>query len=243
MNRHKSIPIIFSSVLFLLFSIKVQPVLADPDKMVLIPAGEYQAGSDDYADERPRHKVYVDAFYMDVYEVTQAQFESVMRSRPFEFKNPDLPAERITWFEARDYCLKLGKRLPTEAEWEKAARAGTATKYYWGEAMDDAYAWHWDNAKKKTHVPGEKKPNAHGLYDMAGNVWEWVSDWYGAEYYQSAPQENPQGPWDGKHRVLKGGSWMDKSDDLRSSRRNWDLATARFKNFGFRCAQGKAATP
>ncbi|MEE9239613.1 MAG: SUMF1/EgtB/PvdO family nonheme iron enzyme, partial [bacterium] len=210
----------------------VAPAWAQPPGMVLVPAGEFQAGSGDYNDERPVHTVYLDEFYIDVHEVVQKDFEKVMGSRPSDFKDPNRPVERVTWYEARDYCKKTGKRLPTEAEWEKAARAGSDSKYYWGEAMDDAYAWHWDNSDRKTHAPGLKKPNAYGLYDMAGNVWEWVSDWYGEDYYQNTPKENPQGPWVVKYRALKGGSWMDLEEDLRTWRRKWDLPTGRFLNFG-----------
>ncbi len=208
--------------------------------MVLIPAGEFQAGSDENNDERPVHKVYLDAFFMDIHEVTQKDYKSVMGKRSSEFRGPDLPVERVTWFEAREYCKKVGKRLPTEAEWEKAARSGTSRPYYWGEDMDDAFAWHWDNSGRKTHPIGQKRPNAFGLYDMAGNVREWVVDWYDAEYYQNLPEENPKGPFNGKYRVLRGGSWMDKPVDLRSASRNWDLPTGRFKNFGFRCARPTA---
>ncbi len=142
--------------------------------MVLIPAGEFQAGSDENNDERPVHKVYLDAFFMDIHEVTQKDYKSVMGKRSSEFRGPDLPVERVTWFEAREYCKKVGKRLPTEAEWEKAARSGTSRPYYWGEDMDDAFAWHWDNSVKKP-IPLDKHDRM--LSDsttwlvMSGNGW------------------------------------------------------------------------
>jgi formylglycine-generating enzyme required for sulfatase activity len=208
-----------------------------PVGMVLIPAGDYLAGSNDATDEKPMRKIFLDSFYIDSYETTQKQFREVMGSHRNEFRGDDLPVEKVTWYEARDYCAKLGKRLPSEAEWEKAARGGNANKFYWGDTPDDAYAWHWQNSERKTHIVGQKKPNAYGLYDVSGNVWEWTGDLYAADYYQVRPQKNPKGPYDGKKRVLRGGSFMDIPDGLRITRRFYDYPTSRFKNFGFRCAR------
>ncbi len=206
-----------------------------PHGMVLIPAGAYIAGSDDSVDERPQRKIYLDAFYMDKFEVTQKEFMQVMKRNPSEFRGENLPADHVSWYEARDYCKGLGKRLPTEAEWEKAARSGTGS--------DDTHAWHWENSSRQTHPVGEKKPNGYGLYDISGNVWEWVADWYDPKYYQTRLSNNPPGPFNGKHRVLRGGSFMDKPSGLSVTRRNWDLPGARFKNFGFRCANDVKQVP
>ncbi len=206
-----------------------------PSGMVLIPEGEYIAGSDDSADERPKREIYLDAFYIDKFEVTQKEFAQVMGSNPSEFRGEDLPVDHVSWYEARDYCDKSARRLPTEAEWEKAARSGTVSKFYWGTVQDDSYAWHWENSSRKTHPIGEKKPNGYGLYDISGNVWEWVADWYDSKYYQTRQSKNPLSPFNGKHRVLRGGSFMDKPEGLHVTRRNWDLPGVRFKNFGFRC--------
>ena len=193
-------------------------------------------GSKESPDETP-HTVFVSAFIMDRYEVTQQQFEKVMADNPSDFSGANRPAERVTWYEARDYCLQIGKRLPTEAEWEKAARGGTATRYYWGEEIDAAHAWYWENSQRTPHPVGEKPPNAFGLYDMAGNVWEWVHDHYGDKYYETSPKKNPQGPFQGKYRVIRGGSWRDLAEVLRVSRRNYDLPVGRFNHIGFRCAK------
>jgi len=210
-------------------------------EMELIPAGEYISGSDEFNDERPKQEIFLNAFLIDKFEVTQSEFKQTMGTNPSEFRGENLPVDHVNWYESRDYCKKLGKRLPTEAEWEKAARSGTVSQFYWGAESGDAYAWHWQNSNKKTHLVGQKKPNHYGLYDISGNVWEWVSDWYSPKYYQVRSLINPPSPFNGKHRVLRGGSFMDKPDGLRVTRRNWDLPGARFKNFGFRCVSDRVA--
>ena len=207
--------------------------------MVLVPKGLYISGSNKYNDERPSRQIYLDAFYVDKFEVTQKEFKKIMNFNPSEFRGKNLPVERVDWYQARDYCNKSGKRLPTEAEWEKSARSGSESKYYWGEEVDDSYAWHWDNSDRKTRSVGEKRPNKLGLYDTAGNVWEWTADWYDQNYYQNRSSKNPKSIFNGKHRVLRGGSFMDKAEGLRVTRRNWDLPSAKFKNFGFRCVKNK----
>ena len=206
-----------------------------PAGMVLIPAGPFTMGSPAAQDEAP-HRVTLSAFYIDTHEVTQEAYRTVMKKNPSGFKGPRRPVERVTWYEARDYCRKVGKRLPTEAEWEKAARAGTTTAYYWGETIDGAFAWYWDNSERRTHPVGEKRPNSFGLHDVSGNVWEWVADNYADDYYTNSPVENPTGPISGKYRVIRGGSWRDFPDFLRSSRRFYELPSGRFDHIGFRCA-------
>jgi len=213
-----------------------------PIGMVPVPLGPYIAGSDKYNDERPSREIHLDAFFIDRFEVTQKEFKKVMNVNPSEFRGENLPVDRVDWYQARDYCNKSGKRLPTEAEWEKSARSESYSKYYWGEEADDSYAWHWDNSDRKTHPVGEKKPNKLGLYDTAGNVWEWTADWYDQSYYQNRSSRNPKSPFNGKHKVLRGGSFMDKVDGLRVTRRNWDLPSSKFKNFGFRCVKNKNNT-
>ncbi|CAI2719194.1 formylglycine-generating enzyme family protein [Nitrospina watsonii] len=204
--------------------------------MVLIPEGEFVMGSG-AAEDEPEHTIHLSAYYIDKYEVTQQQFEAVMGGNPSGFKGPRHPVEQVTWYEARDFCKQAGKRLPTEAEWEKAARGDTTTRYHWGDAIDGEYAWYWDNSGKSTHPVGEKKPNAFGLYDMAGNVWEWVADNYSDAYYRESPKRDPQGPFDSKYRSVRGGSWRDLEQTLRATRRNYDLAAGRFDHIGFRCAR------
>jgi len=193
-------------------------------------------GSKAAEDESP-HTVHLSAYSIDPYEVTQEQFEKIMGNNPSDFQGKKLPVEQVTWYEARDYCKQVGKRLPTEAEWEKAARAGTSTRYFWGDAIDGGYAWYWDNSQRTPHPAGTKKPNAFGLHDMLGNVWEWVADYYDDNYYPSSPKANPKGPFTSKYRTIRGGSWRDLPDVLRTTRRNYDLPVGRFNHIGFRCAK------
>jgi formylglycine-generating enzyme required for sulfatase activity len=211
-------------------------VFAQSEDRVLILAGEFQMGSKASEDET-LHTVHLSAFFIDKFEVTQEQFAKVMGNNPSDFNGKNLPVEQVTWYEARDYCKAVGQRLPTEAEWEKAARAGTVTVYTWGDAMDGDYSWYWDNSKRKTHPVGSRNPNALGLHDMSGNVWEWVADYYIDNYYATSPRANPQGPFTSKYRVIRGGSWRDFSGFLRTTRRNYDLPAGRFNHIGFRCAK------
>tara|TARA_B110001454_G_scaffold74909_1_gene72463 strand:- start:602 stop:1345 length:744 start_codon:yes stop_codon:yes gene_type:complete len=238
--------LLFLTVCFYFFNtISFNTLIAESSTssgMVLIPGGEYTSGSDGFNDERPKKKIFISPFFIDIYEVTQKDFLKIFKKNSSEFRGGSLPVDHVNWYQARDYCNESGKRLPTEAEWEKAARAMTGELFYWGPEPDDSFAWHWDNSKYKTHPVGEKKPNKYGLYDMSGNVWEWTADWYKENYYQGRSSSNPKSPFNGKHRVLRGGSFMDKPEGLRVTRRNWDLPGARFKNFGFRCAKNDNTT-
>ena len=246
-NTKQSKPLLFLVVYFSLGGPCLSTCFSLEDftsrEMVLIPAGEYVSGSNKFNDERPKQKIFLDAFLIDKFEVTQKEFKHVMGRNPSEFRGENLPVDHVNWYESRDYCNKSGKRLPTEAEWEKAARSGTVSQFYWGAESEDSHAWHWENSNQKTHLVGQKKPNKYGLYDISGNVWEWVSDWYDSNYYQVRLLINPPSPFNGKHRVLRGGSFMDKPAGLRVTRRNWDLPAARFKNFGFRCVSDKDINP
>ena len=176
-------------------------VFANENKSVLIPAGSFKMGSDIEEDQKPIHLVFVSAFYIDQYETTQKEFENVMGYNPSQFKNPSLPVENVDWFEANEYCVKIGKRLPTEAEWEKAARGKTQTRYYWENEMSSDFAWYVKNSDRKTHPVGNKQPNFFGLYDISGNVWEWVSDWFEPDYFKFSPFSNPIGPKTGKFKT------------------------------------------
>lgn len=224
----------------------------DGSVMVLIPAGEFWMGSPEpekeHAIEHPRHKVYLDAFYMDKYEVTVAQFRKFcqetkrkMRGQP-EWNKDDHPVVNVTWDEAKAYCEWAGKRLPTEAEWEKAARGGADTKYCFGddESRLGEYAWYHANSGDITHPVGEKKPNQYGLFDMHGNVWEWLADWYDDAYYAKSPDKNPKGPESGRGRSLRGGSWNFNPYYLREAYRDWIGPCRAFNNIGFRCARSGA---
>jgi formylglycine-generating enzyme required for sulfatase activity len=213
---------------------------------VLIHPGKFRMGFDNGdAGERPVHKVTITKpFYMGIYEVTQAQWKAIMGENPATFKGDDLPVENVSWEHCQKFVARLKEkagqgmtcRLPTEAEWEYACRAGSRATYCFGD--DDLglgeYAWYTRNSEKKTHPVGQKKPNAWGLYDMHGNVWEWCADWYDARYYGKSPGKDPQGPASGDYRVLRGASWYDSPDIVRSAFRYWDYPSYASKYAGCR---------
>jgi formylglycine-generating enzyme required for sulfatase activity len=257
---------------------KAQPTITTKSgvEMVLIPAGLFEMGSKHGRDEeRPAHKVWIDSFLMDKYEVRQSEYEKLGAdadppfANPSHFKGPDLPVEQVTWPQAALFCnarsrlekLKPcynedngecdfdadGYRLPTEAEWEYACRAGTSGDYSFGNEARHLgdFGWYADNSAKKTHPVGQKKPNPWGLYDMHGNVAEWCQDAYDKGYYKDSPEKNPHGPADVakyKDYVLRGGSWKSGAEELRSSYRQGspagfsDACLAR-DAIGFRCVR------
>ena len=213
-------------------------------KMVLIPAGEFQMGSklsakevaaryggkaEWFVREHPRHTVEItNAFYIGATEVTQAQYEALMADNPSNPKGPNLPVAKVSWHEAVEFCKRLsakeGKtyRLPTEAEWEYACRAGSTTEYCFGDDKSrlSSYAWYDKNSDDQAHRVRKKKPNAWGLYDMHGNVFEWCADWYVAGYHQQSPVKDPKGLEDGGlGRVLRGGNWVSRPYFVRSAHR------------------------
>jgi len=187
-------------------------------KLVLIPPGKFVMGSPETEPARlpfegPQHAVTITkAYYMGVTEVTQAQYQAIMGNNPSTFKVPDHPVDNVSWNDSAKFCAKLSEktkktaRLPTEAEWEFACRAGTPTVYSFSGNVAD-YAWFVDNSEKKTHPVGLKKPNRLGLYDMHGNVWEWCSDWYDEKYYAKAKPVDPQGAEAALKRSVRGGAW------------------------------------
>ncbi len=207
-------------------------------EFVKIPAGSFMMGSDRKDDEKPIHKVTVNyEFYMGKYEVTQEQYESVTGSNPSSFKNcPKCPVESVSWEDAQEFIRKLNAkndgykyRLPTEAEWEYAARAGTTGDFY---GNLDSIAWYDGNSDGKTHPVGQKQANAFGLYDMSGNVWEWCQDWYSD--YPSGAVTNPTGATSGSYRVLRGGGWFYVAVFLRSAIRFGYPPWERSYDLGFR---------
>jgi len=220
-------------------------------KFVLIQAGEFTIGSpenekDRQSNEGPYHKVKITKpFYMQTTEVTQAQWKAVMGNNPSYFKGDDLPVEQVSWDDAQEFIKKLSAKegvkyhLPTEAEWEYACRAGSTTRFCFGddESKLGEYAWYNENSDNKTRPVGQKKPNARGLYDMHGNVWEWCQDWYDENYYKNSPAEDPQGPASGAIRVVRGGRWFGEAGDCRTAFRSWVETSFRYDNFGFRLAR------
>lgn len=217
----------------------------DGQKYVWIPPGEFEIGcspgdNECKLSERGRHSVTVRitrGFWLGQTEVTQAAYEKTMGHKLFPFKGPQHPVEGVNWYEAREYCQAAGGRLPTEAEWEYAARARSSGARY--EQLD-AIAWYSGNSDNQTQPARQKQPNSWGLYDMLGNVKEWVADWYGETYYQTLPSivADPKGPPSGVHRVLRGGCWDESPGDVRASSRDFSIPSNRSVGYGFRCARG-----
>lgn len=214
---------------------------------VTIPAGSFVMGSNDGdSNEKPVHKVTLSSFQMMTTEVTQAMWQEVKGSNPSEFQGSDHPVEQVSWNDVQEFIKRLNRRdpgkeyrLPTEAEWEYACRAGTKTRFYWGDDPHDMqigkHAWYYGNSSGRTHPVGQKIPNAWGLYDMSGNVWEWCQDWYGADYYSSrSSSTNPNGPSCGIFRVLRGGSWNYTLLRCRSVDREGYGSYGRYNVGGFR---------
>ena len=227
-------------------------------EFVYIPAGSFEMGSSEsewkealrncgsgcseewFSREAPKHRVTIrEGFYLGRYEVTQGEWERIMGSNPSNFKgNPKLPVEKVSWEDAQAFIKKLNERegrevyrLPREAEWEYACRAGTSGEY---AGNLDGMGWYSGNAGGKTHAVGEKSPNGWGLYDMHGNVLEWCGDWYDSSYYQKSPSEDPRGPSEGSGRVIRGGSWDALAVFCRSALRDYCVPGYRFNFLGFR---------
>jgi len=244
-----------------------------PSGMVLIPAGNFNMGSTSgQPSEQPVHAVYLDAYYIDKYEVTNGVYKVFMDSggynnsaywttdgwtwktnnsitQPYYWNDstfgynatngPSLPVVGVSWYEVYAYANWAGKRLPTEAEWEKAARGTDGRTYPWGEGIDSSKL-NYNYSIGLTTVVGsyETGKSPYGCYDMAGNVWEWCADWYDGSYYSSSPTNNPQGPASGANRVLRGGSWYGSGNSCRSASRGWYNPDYWNFSFGFRCASG-----
>jgi len=236
-------------------------------EMVLVPAGEFVMGDErGEADERPARKVRISAFYMDKFEVTQKAYKALMGKTPAKFKGDDRPVERLSWLYAIRYCnmrslregLKPcydiqtqecdfaadGYRLPTEAEWEYACRAGTTTPYSFGNdaALLGDYAWFKGNSGRTTHPVGRKRPNPWGLFDMHGNVAEWCNDRYAPDAYATGPSQDPTGAKTGDERVLRGGSWGTSAGACRSAARASEApgfadVCFGYERYGFRCVR------
>ncbi len=237
-------------------------------KLKRIRAGSFRMGAlpeetDAYKDERPQHRVRIThPFYLGVYEVTQDEYKQVMRQNPSKFQVSDQqPVEQVSWLDAVKFCNALseqegrkpyyriegdvvtlaggrGYRLPTEAEWEYACRAGSSTRFPFG---DDAaglgdYAWYDKNSGQKTHAVGQKRPNAWGLHDMLGNVWEWCADGYDENYFSSSPPADPPGPAKARFRVNRGGGWDGDPGTCRPAVRFKNTPKRRYYSLGFRVA-------
>jgi len=257
-------------ICFLLFSVQE----AQPPGMALIPAGEFWQGrvymtlSDELGmlararmDDLPAHQVDLDAFYIDKYEVTNSDFarfvDETGHRKPYHWIGGKIPAGEekfpvynVSWFDAKDYCAWQAKRLPTEAEWEKAARGGTdRLRFPWGDQLVPAAAEGargGRGGKKMAHygwpegpvAVGSFPPNGYGMYDIVGNIAEWTNDWYAQNYYSISPERNPQGPAKGMYRVVRGNAWNGEDErHLAVNYRNFAEPETRTVTIGFRCAK------
>jgi formylglycine-generating enzyme required for sulfatase activity len=250
----------------LIFCVTVVCAYGVQNDMVFINGGTFLMGSPAgergrNSNEGPQRQVTVSSFYLGRYPVTQAEYEEIMGINPSHFKGANLPVEQVSWFDAIEFLNRRsvkegltpvytrvgnvvvwdreanGYRLPTEAEWEFACRAGTQTPFYTGAAVGEA-GWYAGNSSARTHPVGEKLPNEWGLYDMHGNVLEWCWDWIGA--YPSEAQTDPAGPANGNHRVYRGGSWMFQAIHTRSAYRFGNHQNMRSFIIGFRAARNAA---
>lgn len=213
---------------------------------VFVKGGCYRMGDtlgNGYSSEKPVHEACVNDLYIGKYVVTQGQWQAVMGNNPSYFKNcgDNCPVEQVSWTDAQEFISKLNSRsgkakyrLPTEAEWEYAARSGGKKEKYSGGDDIDKVAWYSGNSGGKTHPVGTKAANKLGIYDMSGNVWEWVKDWYDERYYAKSPRNNPQGPGSAQHHVLRGGGLSGDASVTRASARHGHAPDDRSKDNGFR---------
>ncbi|MGH7251465.1 MAG: formylglycine-generating enzyme family protein [Nitrospiraceae bacterium] len=246
---------------------KTQASKEDPTEWVLVPAGEFEMGAEGGPadpDEAPKHRVFLDAFYIGKYEITNHQYHTFVKSaghRPPENENPkfsiwragamldgvgELPVINVSWEDAAAYCKWAGGRLPTETEWEKAARGTDGRIYPWGNdpvtgnrsnfSIENVTFWDGPAtlARKDQYEYGR---SPYGAYEMAGNVWEWVQDFYDENYYKNSPAKNPSGPSSGKERVVRGGAWHSDPPHVRSANRYKHEPTDRRVYLGIRCAK------
>lgn len=225
-----------------------QPIMELIHDMVRVEGGTFtmggtrEQGEDAFEDETPTHKVTLSTFSIGRYPITQEQWEAVMGTNPSHFKGAKLPVESVNWFDCQDFAQKLSKmtgrkfRLPTEAEWEYAARGGKRGKRYKfsGGNILNQVGWYNENSGNISHEVGKKSPNELGIYDMSGNIWEWVQDWKGD--YTEEDQENPKGPEEGIERICRGGGWNREIDRARVSYRGDDQPDLRYCSLGLRIA-------
>ncbi len=237
----------------------------DSEEMVLIPAGPFIMGSrqslvelnpvdllntDRHAlgPEDPAHETILDDYYIDRFEVTNGDYmkfvEASGAAKPRTHDNPDFndprqPVAGVNWKEANAYCEWRGKRLPSEAEWEKAGRGKRPVKYPWGNEAPESSRLNYNEELNKTTPVGsyEAGKSDYGVHDLSGNVAEWTNDWHLPEYYLFSPKENPPGPEKGQYKVLRGGNWRNNADDVRLTYRNATIPSLRNLGVGFRCAK------
>lgn len=237
-------------------------VFSQPDAgLIGIPGGSFLRGSSEgLEDEQPVNTVRVSSFSIMAREVSTAQYNRCVfagkctpahyddgkciqwTGRNFEkvilpekYQHPDYPVVCVTWLQARAYCSYVGMKLPTEAQWEYAARAGANSRYAWGNAVADQNRCVVSGGSPR--AVGSFPPNSFGLFDMTGNVWEWTADYYEKDYYSHSEREDPKGPEAGLYRVIRGGGWYSGAEELRASNRHWFSPSFAEVSVGFRCAR------
>ena len=253
--------------LFPLIAISETSILA-PKGMVLITKGVYIMGSHkslielnpgdlfsidrhSLGPENPAHNVLVDSFYIDTHEVSHGEYMKFVKinmtkeprfAKDPNFNNYKQPVVGVSWKEAQSYCIWKGRRLPTEAEWEKASRGKRSIKYPWGNEDPNKTKLNFNQEVKKTTIIGSygAGKSDYQVYDLAGNVSEWVYDWHLPEFYLFSPKKNPLGPKNGHYKVIRGGNWRSNADDVKMVYRNATIPTIRKNTLGFRCAQSKS---
>lgn len=212
--------------------------------MVLIPAGKFKQGCDEFGIEHgaPSHSVYLGDFFIDKYEVTNKQFEKIIPEhdsrRSILSDCDDCPVSKLTWYEAADYCYLIGKTLPSESQWEKAAGGENGCEFPWGLQFDPLHpnAHGGLKLRDKARAVGSYPPNKYGIYDMAGNMWEWTADWYGPYINTGETLRNPKGPKSGIMKMRRGGAWSDSIKAMAVGYRDWSYPQSRSLNdVGFRC--------
>ncbi|TAL36452.1 MAG: formylglycine-generating enzyme family protein [Spirochaetes bacterium] len=222
-------------------------ITIDGTEFIFISGGTFAMGSHENEgniDEHPQHIVNIAPFFISKNPTTQLLYYTIMNENPSLFKmNSNCPVENTSWLDAMRFCNRysdkysIKARLPFECEWEYSCKAGTNSKYFWGNCDDpniiDKYVWYGKNSNNQTQAVGHKLPNSWGIYDMCGNVWEWCMDWYDEKYYSISPEDNPKGPTTGKYKVMRGGSWS-TSICVRSAFRTWGEINQIDNTEGFR---------
>lgn len=262
--------IIMKTVWLVVYLLLPTVVHADtPEKMVLIPGGEYEMGSKkslmevqmDPLDilnpdrhrlgpEDPAHTVHIDPFYIDIHEVTNADYKIYLETTNYEkpefwdnpdFNDPKQPVVGVNWKDAVNYCTWKGKRLPTEAEWEKASRGKRPIEYPWGNEPPDGKKLNYNEENKKPLPVGsyEAGKSDYGVYDLSGNVAEWINDYHWALYYLFSGKTNPKGAKSGPYKVVRGGHWRSVAYDVRMTQRNASAPTVKSETLGFRCVKSE----
>ncbi len=235
--------IIFMSLKFSVLAQELEVSITE--SMVFIQGGSFKRGCDSFGPQHgaPEQQVHLDSYWIDKYEVTNKNFEKIIPDhllRRSKFSGCDeCPVSKVSWYEAADYCHLIGKSLPSEAQWEKAASRGDGCQFPWGEGFDleNPLARGGLKLNEKASKVGSFPSNKNGLYDVAGNVWEWVGDWFSIRFYHTDILHNPRGPVRGLMKVRRGGAWSDSVNAMATGYRDWSYPLSRgFNDIGFRCA-------